>query len=246
MPATGIVQLKRIAEADKCSANCLPVYSNMSRLSCADCGRPQGYCYCHLLQPVANRWPVCILQHPDEARHPLNTAGIAAGCLQHCRLVQIPDDCEDATLQARVGNPATGFALIYPATAAQADTVVALQARGAATEQTALPTLLFLDASWRKSRRMLLQSPWLRTLPRYALPTGEPSRYRIRQEPREDCVSTLEAVARTLVVLDDCAPERMYTAMDWVIARQIAAMGEHTWRRNYRRAPQGCGSAGRG
>jgi DTW domain-containing protein YfiP len=63
--------------------------------------------------------------------------------------------------------------------------------------------LVVIDATWRKSLRMLLEHPALATLPRLALRAPEPTRYRaIRAARRTDQVSTLEATVQALAMLE--------------------------------------------
>ena len=71
--------------------------------------------------------------------------------------------------------------------------------------------LVVLDATWRKSLRMLLEHPALAALPRLPLDLPEPTRYRaIRAARRPDQVSTLEATVQALAMLEgpsfDAAP----------------------------------------
>src|SRR5690625_1064691 len=46
----------------------------MSRPTCSQCAQPQVRCICPWVQPVKNRVPVLILQHPKEAGSAKNTA----------------------------------------------------------------------------------------------------------------------------------------------------------------------------
>jgi DTW domain-containing protein YfiP len=71
--------------------------------------------------------------------------------------------------------------------------------------------LVVIDATWRKSLRMLLEHPPLAALPRLALEAPAPTRYRaIRAARRADHVSTLEATEQALAMLEgpgfDAAP----------------------------------------
>src|SRR5205085_5316663 len=71
--------------------------------------------------------------------------------------------------------------------------------------------LVVLDATWRKSLRMLLEHPALAALPRLSVDTPAPTRYRaIRAARRADQVSTLEATVQPLAMLEcasfDAAP----------------------------------------
>ena len=156
-----------------------------------------------------------ILQHSREAKHPFNTARIAQLCLEQCTTVAISDNEEDETLADLIGASGEKLVLVYPGADSRP-----LQE----LDVTPATSLLFIDASWRKSRRILLQSPSLQNLPRFALPKAGVSRYRIRREPRADYYSTLEAIATALQMLDDTDVANMLEVMDWMIARQLAAM----------------------
>ena len=192
----------------------------MPRVTCERCSRPQTVCYCHLIRPVANRWPVQILQHHKEAGHPLNTARIAALSLAHCAVLPCSDTSNDADLQHGVLAQGCQPILIYPSAASVPIDSLDLQPSNA---------LLFIDASWRKSRRLYLQSPWLQGLPACHVRPASPSRYRLRKEPQPHCLSTLEAIVSVLEAVGDSSaesansPASMLAVMDWMIARQLAA-----------------------
>jgi DTW domain-containing protein YfiP len=167
-----------------------------------------------MLTPRPNAWPVRILQHAAEARHALGTARIAALGLLDCQLL------------AADARPLPKGVLIYPGP--QSQPLSALLG-------TAPQPLIFLDATWRKSRRLLLESAELAALPRYHLENPLPSRYRIRREPNVNALSTLEAIVQTLELLE-AAPGRhasLLQVMDALVDEQIARMGEQTFRRNY-------------
>lgn len=196
----------------------------MPRPLCLRCTRPLPACYCHLLVAVDNHWPVLILQHAGESRHALNTARIAQLCLQRVAVQKVQDGDSDATLQQILPAHLPAPVLVYPGEGGIPPAQLAAA--------PAVP-LLFLDASWRKSRRMFLQSPWLQGLPRMALAPMAPARYRIRREPRPGYRSTLEAIVEVLGMVDGCPAEVMLPIMDWMVAQQIAGMGAGTYAENY-------------
>lgn len=180
------------------------------RTRCKQCTRPIELCYCAQLPAINNTWPVHIIQHTSEAKHALGTARIAhlslAKCLMHTYPVleeQLPHD--------------EPVALIYPGDEAQplSDLV-----------DSPIQHLVFLDATWRKSKRMLLETPAISQLPRYSLPVAAPSRYHIRKEPNVHSLSTLEAIVTALELLEK-APERYHRLleiMDMLIAQQTSRM----------------------
>lgn len=194
------------------------------RERCARCQRPLPSCYCAELRPLDNHWPVWILQHPQEARHALGTARIAALGLRRCKLEEYTAPSDRHSFAGSELAPV----LIYPGSDSAPLQTLA--------KQSPRP-LLFLDGSWRKSRRMLLESPWLQALPRYALEAPPPSRYRIRREPDANAVSTLEAIVYSLGVVEGDAAryQPLLQLMDKIINEQIAHMGQEIYARNYGR-----------
>ncbi len=63
-------------------------------------------------------------------------------------------------------------------------------------------TVFILDATWALGRKMLRLSPSLQRLPRVMFSGAAPSRYIIKQQPQEGCLSTLEACHELLVALE--------------------------------------------
>jgi DTW domain-containing protein YfiP len=67
--------------------------------------------------------------------------------------------------------------------------------------------LVVIDATWRKSLRMLHHNPLLQALPRLSLSDAAPSRYAIRKAPRAGQLSTLEATCHALARLEADGPK---------------------------------------
>ena len=69
---------------------------------------------------------------------------------------------------------------------------------------------------------------------RLALPDGMTSRYRLRKAPAAGALSTLEAVAAALNLLESPACfDALLRPFERLIDGQIEAMGEETYRRNH-------------
>jgi DTW domain-containing protein YfiP len=84
--------------------------------------------------------------------------------------------------------------------------------------------LVVLDATWRKSRKMLYLNPALQQLPRLALRDMPASNYRIRKAHAPDQLSTLEASAHALGQLEgDGAPYApLFEAFEGFVEQQAA------------------------
>ncbi|MDP3516742.1 MAG: tRNA-uridine aminocarboxypropyltransferase [Pseudohongiella sp.] len=199
----------------------------MSRQTCSRCLRPLSVCYCSKLTLQHNRWPVQIIQDRQESRHALGTARIAALSLSNCRLIHVDPDKQHADSMAELQVlQASQPVLIYPGE--HADDITHLSSHSPCP-------LIFIDASWRRSRKLLHTLPWLGELPRYALQPSVPSRYRIRRQPGVNTLSTLEAIVFTLETLE-FAPgklDSMLATMDWVVDQQIRYMGHDVYQSNY-------------
>jgi len=91
-------------------------------------------------------------------------------------------------------------------------------------------TLVVLDGTWTTAKKLLDANPFLTTLPRIGFQPSQPSRYhRVRREPAEHCVSTIEAVAEALGELegDPARFAAMLTPLRNLIAAQVRY--QETW-----------------
>ncbi|MCQ9471578.1 DTW domain-containing protein [Pseudomonas alliivorans] len=195
----------------------------MSRSRCERCLRPDAHCLCALIPHLDSRTRVLILQHPDEAKHALNTARLAALGLSNAEL-RIGEVFEG--LEELLSLPGYQPRLLFPGDAAQRLTV-------GQTEM--LPTLLVVpDGTWRKARKLLHLNPPLAALPRVTLGEVPASRYRLRKAPGPDALSTLEAIVHALQTLEAPASfEALLKPFDALIDGQIRAMGNEIYQRNH-------------
>jgi len=158
-----------------------------------------------MARPTDHRTEVLVLQHPQEQRQAKNSVAMLRLSLAHCEVV-VGERFAPATLEALLHHPGRETRLLYP------DMPAAPAPPAPATTVGAPPLrLVVIDATWRKSLRMLLEHPALAALPRLTLEAPAPTRYRaIRAARRADQVSTLEATAQALAMLEgptfDAAP----------------------------------------
>ena len=60
-------------------------------------------------------------------------------------------------------------------------------------------TLIVVDGTWSNAKTLVRDSTVLSALPRVAFAAPRPTEYRIRREPRDEYVSTIEALVHVLV-----------------------------------------------
>jgi len=84
--------------------------------------------------------------------------------------------------------------------------------------------LVLLDGTWRDVSKLYRHNPWLEKLPRYRLDPPEPSRYRLRREPSDKAISTVEAIVQSLAILEPDTPglDTLISVFEAMIDRQIA------------------------
>lgn len=166
------------------------------RKACGRCLRPQASCLCALARPTAHRTEVLVLQHPQEQRQAKNSVALLRLSLAQCEVV-VGERFDAEALAVLLQRPGRQTRLLYPE-------VPAAPAPAAPDATSGQPLrLVVIDATWRKSLRMLLEHPALATLPRLSLDAPAPTRYRaIRAARRADQVSTLEATVQALALLE--------------------------------------------
>ncbi len=194
----------------------------LKRPTCPHCERPQTTCICDALVTMDCAYQIIVLQDPTEAKHALSSAPILAKSILNTKLligeVFDPEMIIGADWRSR-------SLLVFP-------TENSVSAESARASQ--LNTIILLDGTWKKARRLMHLNPWLRELPTFALQPDQPSSYKIRKSPRADGLSTIEAA---VCVLNELQPDKEFSgilaAFHKMIDLQIAAMGPETFKRNY-------------
>lgn len=164
------------------------------------------------------------MQHPDEARHPLNTARLAVLGLQHADLMVGLHFEELKDIVAAAVQPL----LLFPASKENTGP----DEPGAAMRSS---LLIVPDGTWRKARQIVRANPVLDALPRLSLPAGQPSEYRIRKATEPAALATIEAIVRALETLEpqqDFQP--LLRPFRVMVEQQIQAMGEDVYQRHHR------------
>jgi DTW domain-containing protein YfiP len=190
-----------------------------ARAFCYRCHKAQSVCVCDSIPVVDNATEVIVVQHPRERHHPIGSLRFARLGLQRCR-ISVAEPAEDGGLRAKIELP-EGSMLLYPGP----DSV----------ELETLPMaerprqLVLLDGTWTTVRKLLDGDPRLRALPKVRMTPTVEQRYRIRREPRGECMSTLEAMVSALALLEperEAQWETLLSAFDQMIDRQIEIVAE--------------------
>jgi len=202
----------------------MPVVAPEPRAMCGRCRRPASVCYCSHVRELPTQTRIVILQHPRERDMAIGTARMASLCLPQSELhVGMRWEGHPAVMRA-LSDPARPAALLYPDK----------DAKNILVDKPEGPiTLVVVDGTWTQAKNIVRDNPILQALPRYAFSAPEPSQYRIRKEPNDEYVSTIEALMHVLSVLEDDATSfrALLTPFRAMVDAQIAAQAARPSRR---------------
>jgi DTW domain-containing protein YfiP len=178
----------------------------MSRETCYRCFWPKDLCWCASIRPMPTSTRFVFLMHPKEfKREKAGTGRLTHLCLPQSTIHMGIGFDDDAAVQALIHDPRNHSVLLYPGVTARNLSRGDLTPADLGGRQL---VVFILDATWSGARKMLRLSPSLQRLPRIMFTPSAPSRFIIKQQPQEGCLSTLEAVHELLTVLERSGLDR--------------------------------------
>ncbi|MEM7457340.1 MAG: tRNA-uridine aminocarboxypropyltransferase [Planctomycetota bacterium] len=193
---------------DRGDAATAPVY----RQRCYRCYRPVQLCFCDVIPDINNKIDVLIIQDRREHFHAFNTARIVDAALSRSQLVVgRQEELIKRTLPLK-----PGAGVLFPGPEAKLISELAPEER---PEQ-----LVVLDGTWHHAKQLFRKLPPLQNLPRYRIDPEQPGNYRIRKEPNEKALSTIEATVEAMRALEPETEgwDELINAFTIMIDRQIA------------------------
>lgn len=164
------------------------------RRLCNQCRLAITNCICQHAIDIDNPIELLVIQHPQETDEVKNSIRLLAFCAKNIQIrigETFPDDELNQLLYADQKIPL----LLYPAT--QESESLGIEIAPELPDLSNLPIerirLVILDATWKKSRKMLYLNNELQKLPRLALVQIPPSIYAIRKAHNKNQLSSLEA-----------------------------------------------------
>jgi DTW domain-containing protein YfiP len=162
---------------------------------CPRCEIRRPLCFCEFIPRIELKTRVIILMHTLEQVLTTNTAKLVHKSLINSQV--IIHGRKDERLSAD-GLHERGRVplLLYPSGHAHeltADFVASLSGP---------VTLIVPDANWRQTSKFVRREPALAGIPHVRIPAGAPTEYRLRVQPHEAGVCTLEATARAIGLIE--------------------------------------------
>lgn len=189
---------------------------------CPGCEIGRSLCFCALIPQILLQTRVIILMHTSEEVLPSNTARLAAKSLTNSE-IRINGRIGDRLSSVGLIEAGRQSLLLYPsqhATELTTDFVADL----------AKPVNLIVpDGKWRQTQKFTRRESALEGIPHVKVSAGEPSKYRLRTQPNDRSLCTLEAIARALGVLESRAAQvQLETVLTVMVERTLWSRGVRT------------------
>jgi hypothetical protein len=201
---------------------------------CPQCGKPPALCVCGGIERIDNKVSLLILQHPQEQDRELGTARLTALHFKDALLKIGLSWPSLSKILGRATDPQR-WAILYLGSVKAAavlpdrDIVVVNRNGNAVDHQEqalrGIEGIILLDGTWSQAKALWWRNAWMLKCKRVVLGPKLPSRYgRLRREPRDDGLSTIEAAAMLLARLER-KPE-IETALHATFERLLARYRE--------------------
>ncbi len=177
-------------------------------------------CICDLIPVIHNETPLTVLMHHREAYKTTNTARIACLALENSSI-------HFRGLPQWKTIPGLPTELIrdfdhQPILLTLSDRSAVLSKDWLARFEKPVH-LIVPDGNWRQANKMGKREPELKSIPWVKLPPGPPSRYRLRHEHHPEGMSTLEAIARALGIIESPEIQRqLEDIFETMVARTLS------------------------
>lgn len=191
----------------------------MARTLCNHCNFALNTCICSAITNINNKVKVIILQHPSEEKIAKNTAKLLNLCLTDCQIVKGENNDDFSILKSL---PVSSTVLLYPN-----ENAINLEDSAEQSNIKNITHLIVVDGTWKKAYKILQLTTLLNQFKTVSFKQLPKNRYAIRKAPRADSLSTLEAVAHSLFLIEQLNPAPLYNVLDELIQKQTQHMPEH-------------------
>ncbi len=216
------------------------------RKVCGTCRQPDFTCYCRHLRPFNPLIEFVILIHPLEMRRRIASGRMSHLSLTGSRLIAGYDYSENPEVNELLTDSRNHCVVLYPGKNSQNLTHLSEPQRAELFPNGKRPVVIAIDGTWSTARKMMNRSRNLFKLPRICFTPPKPSNFRVRQQPKPECYSTLEAIHHIIELTGQgCgfdtasrAHDGLLHAFDKMVEQQLEFIRTtHQWRRRSRHTP---------
>ncbi len=195
------------------------------RAVCPQCEFILARCLCTGLKLISNKVHIIVLQHPSEKKHALGTVQLMKKSFQNITILIGEDFSKNDELNLLLNDPTHRIALLFPRKESKPL---------GSLISPAITHLVIIDGTWKKSRKIFLESSNLHSLSAYLIEPIGASEYRLRSSSEENSLSSLEAVIFVLAIIEnETDTNSLKETFKKMIDFQIEKMGEEKYKKNY-------------
>lgn len=167
------------------------------RGKCYQCNRPQSSCMCKYVNPISTQTQFIILMHPKEHNKTKNGTGYLTHLsLPNSKVCRGIDFSNDAEINAIINNHNNQCYILYPG-----NNSIILNHKQIETKQKNL-VIFIIDSTWACSKKILRLSKNLQDIKRVSFENTKLSAFKIKEQPKDYCLSTIESTLTVLELLN--------------------------------------------
>jgi DTW domain-containing protein YfiP len=186
----------------------LSEFNNIPRRKvCNRCRRTLNACLCDSITEIKTQTKFVLLMHPMEAKkEKVGTGRLTHASLPNSEIIMGIDFTKDPRVNELINDDSKSCFVMYPG--AQA---INISSEKFEFNQSKKELVVFIiDATWPCAKKMMKLSLNLLDLPRLCFNPEVKSRFAIKQQPMDYCLSTIESVHYFLSALEKQGLEKLH------------------------------------
>ncbi len=170
---------------------------SMERDPCLRCFRVKHLCLCSSITPFEIEPLIVLLVHPREFKKTVGTVKIVKLSLTNSKLIRGSglDFDQDPNFLSIISNPELYPMILFPGEDSLNLSTATPEILSSQIPKNKRLTVFVIDGTWTTAKQMIRRSKILSALPKLSFNVLTPSIYEFRKQPKEYCISTVEAVS---------------------------------------------------
>jgi DTW domain-containing protein len=182
-------------------------------------------CYCSMIKSFDPGIRFIILIQYREAQRHVATGRLSHLCLKNSELIEGYDYTNHPRVNELISDSRIYPLVLYPGESSFDLGRLKPEERKLFFPKGREPVIFVIDGTWTTARKTMQRSSNLAALPRISFSPGSPSQIRLRRQPKSHCLSTAEAIYRTIELIGRGEPgqeNQLLEAFNGMIDQQIS------------------------
>jgi DTW domain-containing protein YfiP len=174
------------------------------RVFCYGCYRPKSSCMCEHINAIDTKTKFVILMHSKEFRKTKNNTGLFSHRqLKNSELFIGIDFSKNEKITKIVEDENNNCYLLFPSKKAHVINDTDISKDGKTT------VIFIIDSTWACAKKIMRVSENITNLPYISFSHSKTSAYKIKEQPSDICLSTIESIHTVLEILNDKKQESL-------------------------------------